>query len=476
MDRSTRLLRSGLLMAALVSVCAYPVLFLYFRNIKEVVPTQVFAPMLVFTAIAMVAWLAFGMLSGTTAKGAFAALLFILVFMNYSLIEEVIRSIVPEWRWWRIAPTFLFLFMSLALALRVFVNRREGDDSLLRITVGLGAAYLVLTFFNAADGMSVLARARPAEGRTGTDYSPEGPGYPAILSTPERPNFYYFIFDEYARQDVLKKYTGLDNSPFLQLLESKGFKVSYSSYSNSVSTPVAVGNLLNFGRISASTLKTGRSLPRPPLIEVFKKAGYKTVAGSQFYRFDADLVDVPLAAKEFPISNTIGRAAMARSLLVYGIYLRRNENEARRENSLSLLQRTRDIIKEPTHKPKFLFLHILLPHEPFVFDENGDPVAEGDMHNWADPRHYAGQVIFLSKPIDELTTAIITQDPQAVVLLQSDHGARSFAHIKFEEKRACLNCVYLGGNDVQIEGLSPVNTLRLALNYALGLQLDIRKE
>jgi len=48
------------------------------------------------------------------------------------------------------------------------------------------------------------------------------------------------------------------------------------------------------------------------------------------------------------------------------------------------------------------------------------------------PPHYAGQVIFLSKPIDELTTAIITQDPQAVVLLQSDHGARSFAHIKFE--------------------------------------------
>ncbi len=258
--------------------------------------------------------------------------------------------------------------------------------------------------------------------------------------------------------------------------ESKGFKVSYSSYSNSVSTPVAVDNLLNFGRISASTLKTGRSLPRPPLIEVFKKAGYKTVAGSQFYRFDADLVDVPLASKEFPVSLSIGRAAMARSLLVYGIYLRRNENEACRENSLSLLQQTRDIIKEPTQKPKFLFLHILLPHEPFVFDENGDPVAEGDMHNWADPRHYAGQVIFLSKLIDELTTAIITQDPQAVVLLQSDHGARSFAHIKFKEKRACLNCVYLGGNDVQIEGLSPVNTLRLALNYALGLQLDIRKE
>ncbi len=45
-----------------------------------------------------------------------------------------------------------------------------------------------------------------------------------------------------------------------------------------------------------------------------------------------------------------------------------------------------------------------------------------------------------------------------------------------EERQACLNCVYLGGEDVEIEGLGPLNTLRLALNYALGLKLDTLTE
>jgi hypothetical protein len=462
-----------LLLAAMISACSYPVLFLYFRNIKEAVFPQVVGPTLVFIAVALAAWLAFGLLSGTMAKGALTALLFILVFMNYSLIEGGIRKLVPDWRWWRIAPTFLFLFISLALALRVFVTRREGDDNLFKITVAIGSACLALTLFNAVNGMHTLARARSSQRRSEAAHSPGEKGYPPIRSAPARPDFYYFIFDEYARQDVLQKYTGIDNTPFLKSLERKGFRVSYSSYATADNTSVAVGNLLHFDYIYKSPLETRQGNWRPPLIEVFKKAGYKTYAASPYYRFDADLVDVALTSKEVPVSLSIGKAVLAGSLIVY---LHRSENEAFREDRLSLLQRARDIVREPAEKPKFLFFHILFPHEPFVFDGNGDPVAEGDMHNWADPRHYAGQVIFLSKLIDELTTLIVKQDPQAVVLLQSDHGARYFAHIDPKERRACLNCLYLGGKDVEIEGRGPLNTLRLAMNYALGLNLDTLEE
>jgi Sulfatase len=288
-----------------------------------------------------------------------------------------------------------------------------------------------------------------------------------------RPNFYYFIFDEYARQDVLKKYTGHDNTPFLKGLEGKGFKVSYSSDSGSDNTRVSVGNLLHFSYIYKSFSETNRGIRRPPLLEVFKKAGYRTYAISPYYQFDADLLDVALKSLTLPASLSIEKAVMAGSFFVY---LNRSENEAVREDRLSLLKKARSIVEEPAKKPKFLFFHILIPHEPFVFDENGDPVGAENMHNWADPRHYAGQVIFLSKLIDGLTTVIVARDPRAVILLQSDHGARFFAHMTPEERRACLNCVYLGGEEGNIEGLGPVNTLRLALNYALGLKLDALDE
>jgi hypothetical protein len=478
-DRSAfgpTLLRSGLLLAALISACAYPVFFLYFRNIKEAVFTQVFAPTLIFAAMAVAAWLLFGLLSGTPAKGAFTALLFILVFMNYSLIEGGLRRIIPDWRWWRIAPTFLFLLVSLALALRVFVTRREGDDNLYKIAVGIGSACLALTLFNAVNGMVTLAKAPPAKIRSEAASSPGEEASLSVSSAPTRPNFYHFIFDEFARQDVLKKYTGYDNTPFLKGLEGQGFKVSYSSDSGSDNTRVSVGNLLYFSYRYRSYSETAQGIWRPPLLEVFKKAGYKTYATSPYYRFDNDLLDVAVTSMIIPVSLSLEKAVIAGSFISHISYLKRGENEALREDRLSLLKRAHEIVDEPAQSPKFLFFHILFPHEPFVFDENGDPVADENMHNWADPRYYAGQVIFLSQKINELTAMILERDPQAVVLYQSDHGARFFTGVTPEEKRACLNCAYLGGEDVDIEGLGLVNTLRLALNYALGLRLNTLEE
>lgn len=465
--------RSGLLLATVMSVCAYPVLFIYFHNIREAVFRQVFAPILIFLAVALAAWLVFGILSGTMAKGAFTALLFMLVFMNYSLIEGGIRTIVPDWRWWRIAPASLFLLINLALALRVFVTQQEGDANLLKVTVGIGSVYLALTLFNAANGMYTLAKAPRVESQPAVTNSPRAEESLSISSAHTRPNFYFFIFDEYARQDVLKKYTGYDNTPFLKGLEGKGFNVSYSSHSGSADTRVSIGNLLHFSYRYKSYPETNKGIKRPPLLEVFKKAGYKTYATSPYYRFDGDLLDVALKSTAVPVSLSIERTVIAGSFIVY---LHRGENEALRADRLSLLKLVADIIEESAKNPKFLFFHILCPHEPFVFDENGDLVANENMHNWADPRYYAGQLIFLSKKIDELTSTILEQDPHAVVLLQSDHGARFFSNSILEERLACLNCVYLGGEDVQIEGLGLINTLRLALTHALGLKLNTLEE
>jgi len=465
--------RFGLLLATMMSVCAYPVLFIYFHNIREAVFRQVFAPILIFLAVALAAWLVFGILSGTMAKGAFTALLFMLVFMNYSLIEGGIRTIVPDWRWWRIAPASLFLLINLALALRVFVRRPEGNSNLSKITVSIGSVYLALTIFNAANGMYTLAKAPRVESRPVVTDSPRAEDFLSISSDHRRPNFYFFIFDEYARQDVLKKYTGYDNTPFLKGLEHKGFSVSYSSHSGSDNTRVSIGNLLHFCYRYKSYTETVKGIKRPPLLEVFKKAGYKTYAISPVFQFDGDLVDVALKSTTVPAALSIEKTVIAGSFIVY---LQRGGNEAIRADRLRLLKQVADIVEESAKNPKFLFYHILFPHEPFVFDENGDPVAYENMHNWADTRHYAGQLRFLSKKIDELTDTILEQDPHAVVLLQSDHGARYFSKSNLEERLACLNSVYLGGENVEIEGLGLINTLRLALTYALGLKLDTLEE
>jgi len=462
-----------LLAAALVSVCAYPVLFVYFHNIQESVISQAIKPILIFVVVGFFAWMAFWFLSGRMAKGALAALLFMLVFMNYAPIEACIRRLIPDWRWWRIAPTFLFLFVNLSLLQRIFIRRPEADANAIRITLGIGAVFLVLTVFNAGVGIYPLIQpARTGKPSLAASHLSEQDSL-AMKANGKRPNFYFFIFDEYARQDVLKKYAQYDNTPFLRSLQSKKFNVSFSSHSTASTTRASIGNSLYYSIQFRLESETMAGIKFPPLLRVFKKAGYLTYILSPVYRFDGSLTDFMLQSAAVLSSLSIEKTVLEKSFVAY---LQAAGNEAIRTDRLSLLEQAVAIMEKPLKDPKFLFFHILIPHEPFVFDENGGAVAYENMNNWINAKYYTGQLRFLSAKIEELASMILRSDPDAVVLMQSDHGARAFGGMNEEERRASFNCLYLRGQDMNIEGLSTINTLRLAMNHALGLKLKMLED
>lgn len=78
----------------------------------------------------------------------------------------------------------------------------------------------------------------------------------------------------------------------------------------------------------------------------------------------------------------------------------------------------------------------------------------------------------------------MTHDPTAVIILQSDHGARVGYHLaelygddydpetETIHQQNILNCVYAGGRQLDISGLSGINTLRTVLNQVYGMEYD----
>ena len=359
----------------------------------------------------------------------------------------------------------------MALLLRVSVKRPEGDAAFTKITAIIGGVFLALTLFNAASGVYALAAAARVEKSNPAAISAP----PADSSAGKRPNFYFFIFDEYARQDVLKKYTGYDNTPFLQGLERKKFNVSYSSSSTASLTEIATANLWQYSVKYTTMAEAQMGMNRPPLFDIFKKAGYKiyVLVPPVFVNrtFDKDLVDVELQSSSELTELSIAKTVLAQSFLAY---LEKPKIEYERADRLSLLQQAAAIIGEPAERPKFMYFHLLCPHSPCVFDEKGDPV---EYENMMINSYYTGQLRFVSKKINELADTILEKDPHAVVLLQSDHGARFFKGLHGKEAFACFNALYVSGQAVNIEGLSTINTLRLAMNHALGLKLEpVRNE
>jgi hypothetical protein len=135
--------------------------------------------------------------------------------------------------------------------------------------------------------------------------------------------------------------------------------------------------------------------------------------------------------------------------------------------------------------PKFVFVHILAPHEPFVFGAQGELVGRNtpfslnndwDTKNLESYRHgYRDQVNYVNLRILRAVQEIIARSATPpIIILQGDHG--TLARVSSQNARmTILNAYYLpgGGEELLYGTITPVNTFRLILDYYFGANLGL---
>jgi hypothetical protein len=154
-----------------------------------------------------------------------------------------------------------------------------------------------------------------------------------------------------------------------------------------------------------------------------------------------------------------------------------------RERVLTVFEKLPEVVKSPG--PKFVFVHLFCPHEPFVFDARGGTVNDAHWWDHDDPGYYLQQYKFISAKMTE-TAALILKDSSRppLILIQSDHGYRGSLHrgkgqrqVAWAEISSVFNAVYLPGIDPgQIDpNLSPLNNFRLIFNHYFGAHYPLLK-
>jgi hypothetical protein len=141
-----------------------------------------------------------------------------------------------------------------------------------------------------------------------------------------------------------------------------------------------------------------------------------------------------------------------------------------RNRILFALEEIKAISTEPG--PKFVFVHILAPHNPFVFGPNGEFLRRDTLFTLnADPESdtweefstgYVGQVQYLNKRLVEIVTHILSNsDTAPIIIIQGDHGVPRAEDAA--GKVAILNAYYFpreGANYLYAD-ISPINSFRL---------------
>jgi len=455
----------------------FPVVGLFSTCWDMFYPVVLVRPLLASILVTLLGWWICGYVSRDRREAALLTSMIILL--------GVAIKALPSW--------MLALLLAFA-ALYLWVKTARDLSAATYLANIVGAALVIVSAAQCLKGLK-QPRFRP---RLST-------AAPALSPGAARPDIFYIVLDGFGRADVLQRYYQLDQRPFLEALEKRGFYVAARSRSNYVQTHLSVPSTLNF-RYWDELLPDANpdpdrrlgidALRHNELARLLKSQGYRTIAFPTGFdpsemRTADSFVFNPYSVNEF-------EAVVLDLTLIPGLFRIVAMEPRLHLHRLRMLQVFRELEDvEAGDAPVFVFAHLLSNHPPFVLGENGEAYFpdstfsnEDGNRFWSRPGHsrqgyienYRRQARFVNRRVIEVLDRILANPARPrVVIVQGDHGpgsrwdTESLAATCLDERVSILNAYYFPDRDYRrlYPEISPVNSFRVVLNQYFGAAYDL---
>jgi len=501
-----------------------PVISLYLLNTLELNAFDLIRPVFASLVIALAA-VSFSRLVSKSSHAA--AILGSILIVSALTYEFAFRSVHMQFEPESLDRFFMPLWLAIT-GVTYFILAR----SLERIKNSLNLVTLVLNSFGIAlivlpllPAMFDKFASHPATGGLGDNGAGESflnnewkPVHDNQRESNKYPDVYYIVLDGYARGDVLQSRFSFDNSDFTDWLKMKGFFVGDLSHSNYPWTHLSLSATLN-GEYLQTLLPTeeleshapaekrkrtqffvsalGQNFVRNSRVRnFFSAAGFRIVTNNSGYAVTRKWSSSPSEAllgeiNEFEqalIGSTIFKPLISKSLDEKPYWLNQFDRVVH-----DLEQFGSSVDQAGS---KFVFYHVLSPHPPYCFNEDGSmnrshPVYETS--DWVEdkvvlpsyrdfvmdnyPDNVAGLNLYLKKAISDILDG---SDGNAVMIVQSDHGSglglypHSVINTDIMERFGILNAIFIPDgfpkNGLE-DTISAVNTFRAVLTNVFDLDL-----
>lgn len=316
-----------------------------------------------------------------------------------------------------------------------------------------------------------------------------------------KPPVYLVLLDSYFGSAGMKEFFGYDNGVFDGFLQQQGFRLLKNTHSNYNYTLYSMCSMLNMQYMDVPatpviedyyTYKKGvDGIFSNAVVKRFKNEGYQVVNYSNF-----DIAGIPAGYESGLLPDKI--KLLNRQTMYYQaekflpLFLARSgwapqlkweiANSFVINNERMMASALADT-RQKTSKPVFTYLHLMLPHSPFVYDSLGNklPFAPGDALPPVSVinQRFLQYEVYANKRITDFITRLkqLTAG-KAVIVLMSDHGYQFAMQKEKSLGFQNLNAIYLPGQNAMgwYDGMTNVNQFRILFNTLFRQQMPMLKD
>jgi len=469
----------------------FPILFLLAQNIEQTAFSRVIVPIIIVLIVSFVLYIVLALILRNMGKAALIVSFFTIVFFSFGHLQSILEQIViggidvGRDRYILIGLSVIFFAVSM-----VIVKTKKDISRVIRFFMIALSALVAMSLIQIAVFVITVYRIPQSDNRTVPVMS-RGVPDDSLL-----PDIYYIILDGYANARTLEYVYNFDNSEFLAQLGNRGFFVASKSRSNYAQTHLSLASSLNMkyindlgervGATSEDRTETYKLIKDNEVSRFLKLNGYRFVhvsSGSTEMTDKNEFADLDFRSSKFDEFTTTVLEVSA----LYPFIRQVIEADARKR----ILYSFEALSKIPSLRgPKFVFAHILIPHPPYVFGPNGEPLEnpqikiDGDNY-WRFKEHYLNQLLFANKKTLAVVDNILSGSRvPPIIILQGDHGTAStgkgekgfedVSELFIKERMKIFNAYFLPGyKGIISRSITPVNSFRIIFNYYFGTKFEL---
>jgi hypothetical protein len=325
---------------------------------------------------------------------------------------------------------------------------------------------------------------------------------PVVAGAPaaqQRPDIYYFVFDRYGGEQTLRTF-GVDPEPLYHYLEQRGFYVARASRANYIKTVLSLASSLNMALLDDVSRAYGTDSqnwdPVYTRLQRHRVGAFLRDQGYQYFHLGSWYWPTRTNVLATRNQNYYVEVPKPLVLLLDNVLFEPFQRWAdsplvdqRRQHWYRSVREIEDVLEiAPQPGPKFVFLHLLVPHQPYVFDRDGSYVPIDVENHRSRDRNYANQVLAANRMIRHLVDGILERSPAPpVIIVQGDEGPYPEgterdgyewrkASVDILQQRAGILNAYLLPNAPGVRlypEISPVNSFRVVFNTYFGTALPL---